>query len=169
MDRQWLEQRALRYAARWEASAATLRSLLERKIFERCDRTGESPDAALEQIPATVAGLVERGYIDDHRFASQALDRLRRQGRSTAQIRARLHAKGISKSLLDELIEQEDADTESRAAWRFARRRRLGPYCEDPAQRRRARDRHLAALGRQGFDQQLALRIVDAQTPPEGL
>ncbi len=169
MDGEWLEQRALRYAARWESSAASLRSLLERKIFERCDRTGESPDTALERIPATVAGLIERGYVDDHRFAAQALDRLRRQGRSTAQIYARLRAKGISKSLLDDLLAQEDSDTESRAAWQFARRRRLGPYCKDPQQRRRARDRHLAALGRQGFELQTALRIVDADTPPECL
>ena len=169
MNQQWLEQRALRYAARWESSAATLRSLLERKIHERCDRTGESPDTALDGIPATVAGLIERGYVNDHRFASQALDRLRRQGRSTTQIQARLRAKGISRSILAELIEEEDSDIESRAAWRFARRRRLGPYCEDPEERRRARDRQLAALGRQGFDQETASRIVDADAPPEFL
>ena len=169
MDREWLEQRALRYAARWESSAAMLRTLLERKIFERCDRSGESPDTALDWIPAIVAGLIERGYVDDHRFASQALDRLRRQGRSRAQIHARLRAKGISKAILDDLIGAQDSELEARAAWQFARRRRLGPYCEDAGERQRGRDRHLAALGRQGFDQETALRIVDADTPPEFL
>ena len=37
MDLAWLEERALRYAARWEASAAGVATLLERKILEGLD------------------------------------------------------------------------------------------------------------------------------------
>ena len=109
MDREWLEQRALRYAARWETSVASVRRLLERKIHERCDQTGESPDSALDGIPKILETLVERGFVNDRRFASEALDRLRRQGRSRAQIRARLRAKGISESILDDLITVNEA------------------------------------------------------------
>ena len=167
MDLAWLEERALRYAARWEASAAGVATLLERKIHERCERTGESPDVALEMIPALVAKLLERGYVDDHRFATGVLERQRRRGDSTARIRARLIAKGISESLVDELLAEEDPETEIHAAWKLARRRRLGPYCSDPTERRESRDRHLGVLCRQGFDLETALRIVDADGPPE--
>ena len=81
MDFAWLEERALRYAARWETSAASVARLLERKIYERCEESGESPDIALEMIPALVAKLLERGYVDDHRFATGMLERQRQRGR----------------------------------------------------------------------------------------
>jgi regulatory protein len=167
MDFVWLEERALRYSARWETSAAGVAGLLERKIHERCEETGESPDLALEMIPALVKTLLERGYVDDHRFATGLLERQRQRGDSTARIRARLSAKGISESLLDELLAEEDPKIEFQAAWKLARRRRLGPYCNDRAERRQSRDRHLGVLCRQGFDLETALAIVDANEPPE--
>ncbi|HEB88958.1 MAG TPA: hypothetical protein ENI85_05265 [Deltaproteobacteria bacterium] len=167
MDPDWLQERALRYAARWEASSSGVQTLLERKVRERCERTGESPEEILGQIPRIVSELVDNGYVDDRRFATEALDRLRRQGRSTRQIRARLLARGIPEDLLDELFEAEDPGIELVSAWRFARRRRLGPYCQDPQDRQMARERHLAALGRQGFDLETALEVVDAETARE--
>ena len=167
MDPDWLQERALRYAARWEASTAGVQTLLERKVRERCERTGESPDPVLDHIPEVVSELVDNGYVDDRRFAAQALERLRRQGRSTRQIRARLVAKGIAETLLDDLFEAEDPEIELRAATRFAKRRRLGRYCDDPEERRASRDRHLAALGRQGFEIETALQVVDAEASPE--
>jgi regulatory protein len=169
LDFAWLEERALQYAARWEASAAGVAQLLERKILERCERTGESPDVALEMIPALVARLIERGYVDDRRFATGALERARRQGASTARIRARLSSKGISQSLIEELLSAEAPEIEIESAWKLARRRRLGPYCEDPAERRASRDRHLGVLSRQGFEHEIALQIVDGDGPPESL
>lgn len=169
MDLAWLEERALRYVARWEASAAGVTAILERKVHERCEQSGEASDVVLEMIPALVTKLIERGYVDDHRFAAGALERQRRRGGSTSQIRARLAAKGISESLLDELLAQEDPETEIRAAWKLARQRRLGPYCNDPAERRQSRDRHLGVLCRRGFDDEIALQIVDASVPPESI
>ena len=167
MDPDWLQERALRYAARWEASTSGVQTLLERKVRERCERTGESPEAILGQIPEIVSELVDNGYVDDRRFATEALERLRRQGRSTRQIRARLLARGIPEPLLDELFAAEDPAIDLRAAWRFARRRRLGPYCEDPQTRETTRDRHLGALARQGFELETALEVIDAEAPPE--
>jgi regulatory protein len=169
MDFAWLEERALRYAARWEASAAGVAQLLERKILERCERTDESPDVALEMIPALVSRLIERGYVDDRRFATGALERARRQGASTARIRARLASKGISESLIEELLTEEAPEIEIESAWKLARRRRLGPYCEEPAERRASRDRHLGVLSRLGFEHEIALQIVDGDGPPESL
>ncbi len=167
LDQDWLEKRALPYRARGESTERGVTELLERKVRRRCERTGESPEPALELVPELVSRLAARGFVDDRRFATGALDRLRRQGRSRAQIRGRLRAKGIDSTLLDELLGDEEAGDELRAGWRLARRRRLGPYCPDPEQRRERRRAHLAVLGRQGFDFETARRIIDAPAPPE--
>lgn len=167
MDLAWLEERASQYAARWETSAASVATLLERKILERCERTEESADPILAMIPSVVAKLLDRGYVDDRRFASGALDRARRQGASTLRIRAKLTAKGISESLIDELLSEETPGSESQAAWKLARRRRLGPYLDDPDERRASRDRQLGVFSRQGFEHEIALQIVDADEKPE--
>ncbi len=169
MDLAWLEERALRYASRWEASAAGVATLLERKIFERCERTGESSDAVREMIPELVAKLVDRGYVDDRRFAIGVLEGQRRRGASTVRIRARLAGKGIAESLLDELLAEEHPEIEVRSAWKLARRQRLGPYCVDPAERPALRDRHLGVFSRQGFEYETALEIVDADGPPDSI
>ena len=168
MDRDWLERIALRYAARWESSAAGVGTHLERKIRERCEETDENPSAAFELIPWVVERLVERGYVNDQRFAEATVARLRRQGRSATQIESRLVAKGISESIRRELLQRRDAiDHESDAAWQLARRRRLGPYCADSDKREKDRDRHLAVFARQGFDRETAERVIDAKAPKE--
>jgi len=167
LDRAWLEQRALFYVARWESTARGVHRNLERKIRERCARTGESPETGLELIAPIVAALVERDYVNDHRYATALIERLQRQGRSRAGIRAQLAAKGIDQTLAGELMRTQDSESETRSAWRLARRRRLGPYCLDPEKRREARHRHLAILGRQGFDRETAVRIIDAESLPE--
>jgi regulatory protein len=166
IDRAWLEDRALRYVARWESSAGGVAQLLERKVRERCARSDESPEEALRWIPAIVERLVERGFVDDRRFAATTLERLRRQGRSSRWIRASLISKGVEPRLVEALLASEEREGESAAAWRLARRKKLGPYCEDAAVRAARRDRHLGVLGRNGFDLELARRIVDADAPP---
>ncbi|MFP6654478.1 MAG: RecX family transcriptional regulator [Myxococcota bacterium] len=167
MDSNWLGQHARLYASRWESSEASVSTLLERKIRERCARTDESAEAAMTLIPSVIEGLVEQNYVDDLRFAKGVHERQRRRGASSAQIRAKLLAKGIGASLLGSLFASESEDAEARAAWRFAKRRQLGPYCRDPEKREAARERHLSALFRAGFDEDRALRIIDAETIPQ--
>jgi len=171
LDSIWLEREAVRYVARWESSRRGVEAVLDRKVRQRCDRTGESPDEALSRVPEIVEALVDRGYVDDRRFATQLLERLRREGRSRAQIRFQLHRKGVPDSLTLELTRSADPEDELAdelsAAWRMARRRALGPFCRDPERRAAQRERHLAALARQGFSSEIAHRVIDAETPDD--
>lgn len=167
MNSDWLETHALRYVAQQEASAAGVGALLERKVRRRCTRTGESPEAALELIPRTVERLVECNYVNDLRFAEGALERRRRRGDSRAQIHARLRGKGVPQTLLDSLFASEKPSAEFVAAWRFAKRRRLGLFSSNPAERIESRDRQLSAFSRAGFERELALQVVDANSIPE--
>lgn len=193
LDAAWLEGHALRYAARWETSAHGVAALLERKIRERCDRTGEAPEEALDWIPDVVDRLVARRYVDDQRFASQLFERLQRQGRSAARIRLELQRKGVPEAITRELLrerEETDPEAELQAARQVARRRRLGPYgsgrgkghrCadgdaggdgardgdgdgHDAGQRAAEHHRQLAVLARQGFSLEIAQRVLDARS-----
>jgi regulatory protein len=132
LDAAWLERKAIEYAARWESTRQGVAELLERKVRARCDRTNEASEAALALIPEVVERLAARNYVNDHRAATQFFERLRRQGRSSAQISAHLLRKGVTESMLLELARDEDPEAELRAAWRTARRRSLGPHCSDP-------------------------------------
>jgi len=175
LDAAWLEGHALRYAARWETTRRGVAELLERKVRERCERTGESPEAVLARVPGIVEELVARRYVDDRRFATQLTERLRRQGRSRAQIQMQLRRKGVPDGLILEQLRERDGDgadaerdAELQAAWRLARRRRLGPHCPDPERRAALRERHLAALARQGFSREIAERVIDADGGQKG-
>lgn len=168
LDPSELERIALRYASRWETSAAGVALHLERKLRERGGASDDEASAAITAIPEIVETLIARGYVDDERFAAAAVDRLRRQGRSTRQIESHLRAKGISEAIAAALLRSRaGSDHDLAAAWRLARRRRLGPYCEDPERRRRDRARQLALFARQGFDRDVAERVLDADRAPE--
>ncbi len=106
LDRRWLERQAIDYLARTEAPRRAVEAALERRLRARGERTGEDVEAIALEIPALVASLVERGYVDDARYARQRYERARREGRSRARIRAALQAKGVDPETLD-AIESE--------------------------------------------------------------
>lgn len=167
IDADWLERKAVAYAARWESTRHAVSRLLEGKIRERCERSGNPPENALALIPDVVDRLVRQNYVNDTRAAHQLARRLRLQGSSRARIRLRLLQKGVPESIADELTHDEDPEAELRAAWKTARKRGLGPHCGDPERRATHRDRHLASLARQGFSFEMALRVIDAESAPE--
>ena len=59
------------------------------------------------------------------------------------------------------MLEVAETDPELAAACRLARRRRLGPYYAGDDRRER-RAKHLGALARQGFNFDVARKVVDA-------
>ncbi len=167
LDEEWLEQAALRYAAKWETTEKGVCDALARKLATRCAQSGEDAEALLDVIPSIAARLVARGYVDDRRFATQLAARLERQGRSHAYVVSKLQVKGVSEAIIEDILSDAGPDAEQDAAWRIARKRRLGPYCLDPEKRTAQRDKQLGVLARQGFDLDLATRIIDADAPPE--
>ena len=172
IDAAWVERKALAYTSRFEATRRGVAQLLERKIREQAARRGEDPEEALALVPAAVDGLVERGFVDDRRAATQWTDRWRREGRSKAWIRMKLAQKGVPEAIARERLAagegEGEGDDDLRAAWQTARRRRLGPHCADPGRRRADRERHLAALARRGFSLDVARRVIDAESVEAG-
>jgi regulatory protein len=165
LDVAWLERKAHEYAARWESTRRGVAEVLERKIRQRCERTGEQAETILARVPEVVERLADRNYVNDQRAADQLFERLRRQGRSQAEIRRRLDRRGVPPSIADALLRDEGPEADLRAAWQLAKKRGLGPYCSDTKRREADRQRHLGILARQGFSSDVAHRVIDAAEP----
>jgi regulatory protein len=163
-----LREAALAHLARFAATEAGLRRVLERRIA-RWARAAEAEGQSREAIAASAAALtaeiagiaqslVAAGAVNDAAFAESRARRLARSGHSRRAIAAHLAAKGIeSETATAALPEGEEA--ELLAALAFCRRRRIGPFARvvpDASARMKA----LAALARGGFAQSVARRAL---------
>lgn len=163
-----LREAALAHLARFAATEAGLRRVLERRVA-RWARAAEAEGQPREAIAASAAALtaeiagiaqslVAAGAVNDAAFAESRARRLARSGHSRRAIAARLAAKGIeSDTAAAALPEGEEA--ELLAAIAFCRRRRIGPFAR-VAPDAPARMKALAALARGGFAQGLARRAL---------
>ena len=163
-----LREAALAHLARFAATEAGLRRVLERRI-SRWARAAEAEGQAREAIAAATAALhveitslaqslVVAGAVDDAAFAESRARRLARSGHSRRAIAAHLATKGVAtETAAAALPEGEEAELLSALA--FCRRRRLGPFARvapDAAARMKA----LAAMARGGFAQGVARRAL---------
>jgi regulatory protein len=168
-----LHEAALNHLARFAATEAGLRRVLERRVdrwARRSEAAGEAPDAVAPRAAeakrhaATVARkLAGSGAVDDAAFAAARARRLSRGGRSRRAIAAHLAAKGVARDAADAALpEGEEAELDSALA--LCRRRRAGPFAPGPLPPE-ARLKALAVLARAGFPRGVAEAALD--TPLE--
>ena len=161
-----LHEAALNYLARFAATEAGLRSVLERRIDRWARATSEDRDAVatrteiLKQESRQIAArLVASGLVSDADYAKRRAAGLLRSGRSRRAVTARLAAKGVSGDLARAAL-PDDPEAELDAALVLARKRRIGPFrraeAPDPAGKRR----ELAMLARAGFPQPVAAKAL---------
>lgn len=164
---------ALRHLERFSCSTADLTRVLERRILRARDRgvdlDGEAEAEARTVIADTVRDLARIGAVDDARFAESKAASLSRQGKGARAIADKLRRAGIDEdgiaAALERLRADSDGDPERIAAIKLARRRRLGPFNQDPESRAERYRKDLAALARAGFSLDICRAIVDAPTP----
>ena len=163
-----LREAALAHLARFAATEAGLRRVLERRIA-RWARAAEAEGQSREAIAASAAALtaeiagiaqslVAAGAVNDAAFAESRARRLARSGHSRRAIAAHLAAKGIESETATAAL-PEGEEVELLAALAFCRRRRIGPFARvvpDASARMKA----LAALARGGFAQGVARRAL---------
>jgi len=160
----FLRNWALRYLDRYSASAAHLRRLMTIKLEASIRQHGTPRTEGQAAIEGVIAELTARGLLDDAGYARGRARTLHRRGASAQAIRAKLLAKGLDSEAIEsalQSLEDEAGDPELTAAIAYARRRRIGPF-RTATQRAERRERDLAALDRQGFSYDLALRVIDA-------
>jgi len=157
LDEAQLQALALHYVGRYATTRAKLAAYLGRKLRER-GWAGKSPADPLR----IVQRFTELGYIDDRGFATMRGASLSRRGYGARRIEADLRAAGIEEA------DREDAGNAARdqdrdAALTLARRRRLGPFAADPADRA-TREKTVATLLRAGHNYEIAREIADLRS-----
>jgi regulatory protein len=159
-----LYQAALAYLARYAATEAGLRRVLDRRIDRWARGVAEREDVA-EQVAAArqaartvVARLAAAGAISDTAFAESRARSLVHAGRSRRAAVAQLTAKGVNADLAQAVL-PEDADTEFASALVLTRKRRIGPF---RTAGQADRQREIGVLARAGFPRSVAERALDA-------
>lgn len=161
-----LHAAALSYLARFAATEAGLRAVLERRI----DRWARSVTGDRDAVAGTVAALKQEarqiaarlaasGLVNDAEYAQSRAAGLLRSGRSRRAVTARLAAKGVSGDLARAAL-PEDPDAELNAALVLARKRRIGPFRRGDAPDMAGKRREMAMLARAGFPQPVASKAL---------
>ena len=160
-----LRTRAEWYLLRYPASSANLERFLN-KAVGRIDPDA-TPDDAAPFIREVLEGLRADGLLNDAAFASARARRLVKRGQPLRRIAADLQGQHLPEDAVAAALEAVVADSgdpdtqELIAACLTVRRRRLGPYRADDAERAELLTRDLAVLGRAGFSYGTARRALD--------
>lgn len=165
---EYLERAAVFYLERYSSSAENLRRVLDRKVRRSIQEHG-APEAgeAAQWIAAVIAKLQRNALVDDRAYAVSRVRRLYAEGKALGRIRQTLAAKGVAKPDVEAALERLEMEAEAPvsdlpAAISYARRRRLGPYRTDPADRAAMRQKDMGALARRGFSHAVAIKVLGA-------
>jgi regulatory protein len=153
LDAGGLERLALRYVERFATTRGRLAAYLSRKVRER----------GWEGDPADPVALAERlaglGYIDDLAFGEARAGAMMRRGLGGRRVSGALRAAGLDENDLSTIDPTVVAGAE-KAAFAFARRRRIGPFATVIPDRP-AREKQIGAMIRAGHSFELARKITE--------
>lgn len=133
-----LYQRALEYALLRPHSQKELRDYLKKKTLSRTIRvknkkTGEYQTKLKEGFDASLvepvlARLIERGYVDDERFARLWIEnRSVRKGVSRKKLRLELQAKGVAQDIIENCLSEGIRNEQEELAKVIARKAKKYP------------------------------------------
>lgn len=163
-----LHEAALAYLARFAATRAGLRRVLERRVdrWARAAEAEHGSDYAAERartaraaIDTVVARLAEAGAVDDAAFASARARRLTRAGKSRVAAAAHLAARGVDTATALAAL-GSDPEAEFAAALTLAARRRIGPFRTGGPPDAAGWLHELGVLARAGFPRDVAERAL---------
>ena len=162
-----LKRQALYYLERYNATQASLRAVLRRKVMKAAR---EHPDTDIEQAHTWIETVIDEcariGLVNDANFALSRARSLLRSGKSSRAVSMALRQKGVADDhiraafeRLEEEQMEEEGSLDLEAARNYARKRRLGGFRQpiDPDRY----DKDLAALARRGFPFALAKTVLD--------
>lgn len=148
-----LEWFALRYVERYATTRGKLSDYLRRKIRERGWGGDLQPDVVA--LAERMAGL---GYVNDRAFAESKAGAMGRRGLGARRVTQALHFDGIQGEDAEAVAPILDENVTA-SAIAFARRKRIGPYAREAAERP-LQEKQVAAMVRAGHAPQLARQIV---------
>lgn len=132
-----LYTRSLEYALTRPRSQREMRDYLYRKTRDTRTKTGDIRKGVSKELTERVFDrLLDKGYIDDEKFARFWVEnRNMRKGSSFRKLQSEMQAKGIDRSLIEQMLEtSERSDTEelqkiiAKKASRYDDERKLMAY-----------------------------------------
>jgi regulatory protein len=163
-----LHDAALTYLARYAATEASLRRVLQGRVdrWQRlAERGGLDAEAgaaeaakARDAVRTVVARLVAAGAVNDAAYAESRARSLVRAGRSRRAVAAYLAARGVDPGTVATAMPA--LESELAAALVLARKRRIGPFRTGAVPDEAGRRRELGVLARAGFPQPVARRAL---------
>jgi len=152
LNEQRLENIALFYLGQYEASSEKLRQVLKRRLDRQKMQGIISVAESKDWVDNVVQHMQELGYVNDERYAINAVRRWSEQGKSSFVIRQKLHAERIDSELIEHAF-QESGDDDFARACIFVRKKKLGSDYE----------KDLEKMARVGFDYETAKQALSKE------
>lgn len=166
---QRLRNRALAFLSSRDATRVHLKEVLMRRA-SRDARFHQMDEGEVEKsVDELLDSLEETGLLDDARVAPARARFEARRALSDRRIRMKLESHGIEGDLLDKaMCVASEEESEEIRAFRYARRRRIGPYGGEISDTKE-RNRQMASLARAGFPIDTIRKVVmcPAEDVPE--
>ncbi len=156
---------ALHYLQRYASSSESLRRVLMRRVTKSAYYNDTDPREGAGFVDDIIKRFQETGLLDDNIYTEGQVSSLFRRGLSQRAINSRLMEKGVERDVIERhlsALRDSTPNPDLKAAFAFAKRRRLGPF-RDPIQREDRRQRDMASLARGGFDFGTAQTVIDAE------
>jgi regulatory protein len=152
LDRRVIENKALSYLDRFDASASRLRRVLEQFVRRRAKELGADASSFTSLIDEILNRYQASGVVDDRRYAASMARTLAERGASRQAILTKLLGRGVRAEVAQAVVVElgQEVGTELDAARTLVRKRRLG-HCRPEAERRANFRRDLGVLARAGF------------------
>lgn len=106
-----------------------------------------------ELATALVQEFLDKNYLNEQKFGQWLIELHRRRGKSNRQVRAELFKKGLSREMIDELMQNGDGNEEQRLKELVAKKRRSSRYKNNP-------QKLVQYLTNQGFSYGLVKEIL---------
>jgi regulatory protein len=150
-----LYNRTLEYTLVRPRSEKEVKDYLYRKTLDKRTSTGGvKPGVPVSVTERVFQRLVDRGYVDDLKFAQYWLENRRlKKGASTRLLRSELSSKGVSSSDIERAMESFDRSDQEEILKVIARKKRL--YSDEK--------KLIAYLARQGFSYDDIKNALEAQ------
>src|SRR5512133_2649829 len=169
LDRQVIEQKALSYLDRFDASAAPLRRVLEQFVRRRAQELCVDVAPYLGMIDETLSRYQASGLVNDERYGSAMARTLAERGVSRKAIRNKLLVRGVRGEVVDTVVAElgNAVGTELDSARALVKKRRLGNY-RPASERKENYRRDLGVLARAGFDFAVAKQALSIEGVDDG-
>lgn len=162
----YLENAGLYYLERYASSSENFRRVMQRKIFRSAKHHEQNAEDFYPLLDEIIERYKSSGLLNDDLYCFSRVRSLYERGHSQRMIYTKLMQKGLTRdqitTAIAEYIEREgyndQKECEYKAAEKYARKRRLGPYRIPPQPERYEKD--IAAMARAGFSYSVTKSVL---------